>query len=84
MLKKPFVLLLALVLSLGVAACKSEKSNVEQQEAQEKQWREQQRQKAARYYNELVEKYPDSPFAEKARERLQAMGPVAGKGSASK
>lgn len=75
--------LLAAVVAFGSAACSKQKTQAQLNAEREKVWREQQRQKAVRYYTELVEKYPDSPFTEQAKERLEQLGPVAGKGGAA-
>ena len=70
---------LALVAVLGVAltSCKSKKAETlkpgELSEAQKIELRK----KAVENYKKLVEKYPDSPHAEKAQERIQALGGAA-------
>lgn len=70
--------LLALVCistALGFGACK--KNPQDQKAAVEAQWRADQKQKAIKNYREIVQKYPESPFAVKAQERLSALGPAA-------
>lgn len=69
--------LAALALLGGPIGCKKTPSAAENQQAQEAAAREQAKAQAVKYYNELAEKYPDSEFAPKARERISAIGPVA-------
>ena len=77
MCKKLAGLLLAFILSLGLPGCgEKKKSDAELKQAKEKQWRERQRVQAIKYYGELVKNYPDSPHAEEARKRLEALGPA--------
>ena len=71
-------LLLALLctsVALSLSACK--KSPKDLKAAEEAKWRADQKAKAVKNYQELVKKYPDSPYAAKAQERLRAIGPVA-------
>ena len=63
MFKKTLLLLLAAVLCLGATACKSKQTEAQLNAEAEKKWREQQAQKAVRYYKELAEKFPDTPQA---------------------
>ena len=67
------VLLVAFVMG-GAAACKK----TPQQEAAAKVAAERadKKQKAIKNYQDLVKKYPESPYAEKAKTRLQALGPA--------
>jgi outer membrane protein assembly factor BamD (BamD/ComL family) len=44
--------------------------------AEEAKWRAEQKNKAIKNYQEIVKKYPESPFAAKAQERLRALGPA--------
>jgi hypothetical protein len=74
MLKKTVPLLLAISVLIGAAACNGKKSDAEQQAEKEKTWRAQQRVKAAQYYAEITEKFPDSQYAQQAKERLNALG----------
>jgi outer membrane protein assembly factor BamD (BamD/ComL family) len=70
-------LLLALVFAsfaLGLSACK--KSAKDLKAAEEAKWRAEQKNKAIKNYQEIVKKYPESPFAAKAQERLRALGPA--------
>jgi hypothetical protein len=60
---------------LGLTACK--KSTQAQKAAEEAKWRADQKQKAIKNYQELVKKYPESPFAAEAQKRLSALGPAA-------
>jgi uncharacterized membrane protein YqiK len=69
--------LLAAVLVLGLAGCKKTKTSAEANAERAKAWQSQQMARAAKSYQELVTAYPDSPYAEQARERVRAIGPVA-------
>lgn len=77
MVKNIAGLLLVFVLGLGVAGCKEKKkSDAELNREKETKWREGQRQKAIKYYGELIKNYPDSPHVEEAKKRLEALGPA--------
>ncbi|HEV7402246.1 MAG TPA: tetratricopeptide repeat protein [Chthoniobacteraceae bacterium] len=69
-------LLLAALVCLATAGCEKPKSAAELKKEQDKAKMEDRRQRAAKYYEELVTKFPDSEFAEDAKKRLQALGPV--------
>lgn len=79
MLNKTLPILLAAAFAFGAAACSGKKTAAEMQAEKEKAWREEQRAKAIKYYSELTEKFPDSQYAPKAKERLNSLGaqPVA-------
>lgn len=77
MLKKLFVALLSTALCFGAAGCKKKMNAAEAKAAAEGKKREEKRQRAAKYFQEIAAKYPDSEFASKARERLSSIGPVA-------
>lgn len=74
MFKKTLLLLLAAALCFGATACKDKPTEAQMNAELEKKWRAQQHQKAVKYYTELTEKFPDSPRAAEAKERLQALG----------
>ena len=76
MLRQSLALLLIALLSGGLVACKKEKTQAELQAEKVTAFRERQKKAAARAYQDLVEKYPDSPFAEQARQKVQALGGV--------
>lgn len=67
---------LVILLAIASASCKSKKVETlrpgELSEAQKIELRK----KAVANYQKLVEKYPDSPHAEKAKERIQQLGPA--------
>jgi len=85
MFKKTLLLLLAAALCVGATACGSSKQTEAQRNAEaEKTWREQQAKKAVRYYKELAEKFPDTPQAAEAKERLRALGVPEGPATAQK
>lgn len=69
-------LVLAAVLIASVPGCSKKQNLAEQKAAAEAKWRQEQKQKAAKYYGELVKTYPDSPYAKQAEERLRALGPI--------
>lgn len=66
-------------LLLGFSACK--KSPKDLKAEQDAKWRVEQKQKAIKNYQEVVKKYPESPFAAQAQKRLSALGatPASGK-----
>ena len=68
-------LLLATLVMVGVAACK--KSPQEQAAAKIAADKADKKQKAIKNYQDLLKKYPTSEYAEKAKTRLQALGPAA-------
>lgn len=70
-------LMLAVALCAGGAACKQKPNLAAQRAAEDAKWRQAQKQKAAKYYNDLVTNFPDSPFAKQAEERLRILGPAA-------
>jgi TolA-binding protein len=63
------------VLTLALAACKEDpkKAAAERLAAE----RAKKKELAIKQYQALIEKYPNSPQAEKARERLRALAPAA-------
>ena len=68
---------LTLVALLATACSKKKKAALAPGEISDAQKTEL-RTKALANYKKLVEKYPDSPNAEKAKERIQALAPAAG------
>lgn len=76
MLRKLFTFLLIAVLSGGAAGCKKEKTQAEIQAEKVKAFRERQKKAAVQAYQDIVEKYPDSPFAEQAKQKVQELGGV--------
>ena len=74
MFKKTLLFLLTVGLCLGATACKAKQTEAQLNAEAEKKWREQQGKKAVKYYKELAEKFPDTPQAAQAKERLQALG----------
>jgi outer membrane protein assembly factor BamD (BamD/ComL family) len=75
MVTRLHLILACTTLTLGFTACK--KSDQAQKAAAEAKWRADQKQKATKNYQEIVKKYPESPYAAKAKERLSALGPAA-------
>lgn len=65
--------LLAGFMALGAVSCK--KSSKDDAAAKIDTFRKQQRARAVKSYQELVKKYPDSEYAEKAKERIRALAP---------
>lgn len=76
MLKTASLLLAAALLCFASTGCEQKKSAAELKAAQDKIKREEKRLRAAKYYEELITKFPDSEFAEEAKKRLQALGPA--------
>ena len=76
MLKRSALLLLAAALCLGGVACKKKETQAELMAKKKKEFREKQKQVAIKAYKDLTEKYPDSEFVPKAKERLAQLGPL--------
>ena len=76
MLRKFCVLLLTGLMCAGAVGCKQEKTQAELQAEKVRVFRERQKKLAARAYQDLVEKYPDSPHVEEAKQKVQALGGV--------
>jgi hypothetical protein len=74
MLKRLFLLCLTLAVALAAPGCSKKQTAAEMQAEKERVWRERQRVRSAEYYNEIVQKYPDSEYAAQAKERLDALG----------
>ncbi len=77
MFRAPYLLLFALILAFSGAGCEQKKTAAQLNAEKEKVWREQQRLKAAKYYQDLIDKFPDSPHVAEAKTRLLALGPIA-------
>ena len=75
MSQRTISLIIALLIFSGVVACK--KSPQQQTEARLAAERADKKQKAIKNYQDLLKKYPESQFAEKAKTRLQTLGPAA-------
>ena len=70
----PFLVIATML--TGVTACKPKPTAAQQQALKVKQFRERQRIEAIKAYKALVDKYPDSEYAPKAKERLNELGPL--------
>ena len=77
MLKRSALLLLAAAFCLGGTACDQKKTQAELKAEEKIKFRAKQKQVAIKVYKDLLDKYPDSEFAPKAKERLQRLGPPA-------
>jgi outer membrane protein assembly factor BamD (BamD/ComL family) len=75
MLQRFVLILLSFALVFGAAACK--KNTVDPAKVAAAKLKAQQKEQALKSYRELVKKYPDSPYAEKAKERIRALAPPA-------
>lgn len=73
---RTIALLLAAALSFGTTGCKKKKTSAELQAEKVDAFRQKQKVEAIKSYTALVTKYPDSEFAPKAQERLNALGPL--------
>ena len=76
MLPRSALLLLAIAVCLGGVACKDTKTQAELMAEKKKEFKAKQKQVAIKAYKDLVDKYPDSEFAPKAKEKLQQLGPL--------
>jgi hypothetical protein len=76
MFYKPFVLLIAAALLIGGTGCKKKETGAERQAKAVQAFRTKQKIEAIKSYTALTEKYPDSEFAAKAKERLAVLGPM--------
>jgi hypothetical protein len=76
MVKRILWLVVAGALCLGSGACKKKPNLAEQRAVADAKWRQEQKNKAIKYYSDLVKEFPDSPYAKQAEERLRALGPV--------
>mgnify|MGYP003576251442 CR=1 FL=1 len=77
MLKHLSHLPLVAVLGFVVTSCKSKKAETLKPGELSETQKIELRKKAVENYKKLVEKYPDSPHAQKAQERIQALGGAA-------
>jgi outer membrane protein assembly factor BamD (BamD/ComL family) len=75
MVKRIVLLLLAGLLPCGIVSCK--KSPKDQQAEKQAKFQAEQKAKAVKAYRELVQKFPESEYVDKAKERLRAIGPAA-------
>ncbi len=75
MFRKFLVLLLAGCLCMTGACGKPKQTQAEIQAGKVKTFRDRQKKAAIGAYKDLVEKYPDSPHAAQARQKLQELGP---------
>jgi len=69
---KKIVLLLVAAAVMALAGCSAEKGK-EQFDTAQFEEKQNNRDHAIKLYEEIVQKYPDSPIAAKARERLTAL-----------
>ena len=73
MLPRFVLTLLSSAFLFGASACK--KQTVDPAAAAAAKAKAQQKEQALKSYRELVKKYPDSEYAEKAKERIRALAP---------
>lgn len=71
------LLSLVLIAAFGILGVSCKKSKPDTALAQQEKFQAQQKALAIKAYQDLVKKYPDSEYAEKAQERLRALGPAA-------
>ena len=69
---KKITLMLVAAAIMALAGCSAEKGK-EQFDTAQFEEKQNNREHAIRLYEEIVQKYPDSPFAAKARERLAVL-----------
>jgi len=78
MLKSFQSVLLAALLCLGFASCGQQKTAAQKRAEQEKLWRADKLQRSAKFYQILLDKYPDSKNAAEARQSLSGLTPLVG------
>ncbi len=76
-LKRTFLLLAVAAAGSSLGACSGKKTTAEQNAEKVKAFQQTQLAKSAKYYQEIVDTFPDSPFAAQAKEKLKSIGPVA-------
>ena len=76
MLRLLLPFLVAVALLSGATACKPKPTAAQLQAKRVKDFREKQRIEAIKAYKTLVDKYPDSEYAPKAKERMGTLGPL--------
>jgi hypothetical protein len=76
MSQKFFLLLISAAVLAGAVACTKKETAAERQAKVVQTFRNKQKIEAIKSYTALVEKYPDSEFAPKAKERLGVLGPL--------
>jgi len=69
---KKITLLFAATVLMAIAGCSAEKGK-EQFDTAQFEEKQNNREHAIKLYEEIVQKYPDSPLAAKARERLSVL-----------
>jgi outer membrane protein assembly factor BamD (BamD/ComL family) len=74
MAKTLHLVLLVALFALGATACEKKKTAAQMHAEKQAAWQADKRQRAIKYYQDLAQKYPDSPYAAQAKERLAAMG----------
>jgi len=77
MFRASYLLLFACLIVFSGAACEQKKTAAQINAEREKLWQQQQKVRAAKYYQDLIDKFPDSPHVAEAKTRLLALGPVA-------
>lgn len=76
MLRILFAFAVPTLLLIGISGCKKEQSAAQKEAARVEAFRLRQKAQAIKSYTDLVEKYPESEWAPKAKERLGALGPM--------
>jgi len=77
MLKPLLCLTLAAAFSLALVACKTKRTESVQPGELSEAEKAERKAKALEWYKRLIEKYPESPHAEQAKERIQQLGGAA-------
>jgi len=77
MLKTLSLIFVAALLASGMTGCEQKKTAAQLRAEREKAWAADKKVRAAKFYGILAQKYPDSPYAAQAKQRLAALGPVA-------
>lgn len=76
MLKSLSIVLIAAFFISGFTGCEAKKTAAQIRAEKERVWKIDKTQRAAKFYKILIQKYPDTEYAAKAKQNLAALGPV--------
>ena len=73
-MSKYICLVLTVALSAGLVSCEQKKTAAQIHAEKEAAWKAEKKERAVKFYRDLVQRYPDSPYAAQAKARLAALG----------